>query len=183
MIEIRNIILPIILVICYIFIRLIYCRIKHKKIDIKNEFINTAFVCYIGLLISFLITYNLRIFLVENAGSPLDKIKIVGGFQKLINIIPFKTISEQLRSHSRTDYINIIVNLLIMIPFPIFIKHLNPKINVFFCLLITLIVVVIIEIIQYFIGRSCDIDDVILNMLGAGAGLYIYCVIKKHKKS
>ena len=35
-----------------------------------------------------------------------------------------------------------------------------------------------IEFVQYFIGRSCDIDDLIMNTLGGCIGYGVYCVIK-----
>ena len=35
-----------------------------------------------------------------------------------------------------------------------------------------------IEFIQFFIGRSTDIDDVILNTTGALAGFWIFCLMK-----
>lgn len=35
-----------------------------------------------------------------------------------------------------------------------------------------------IEFVQYFIGRSCDIDDLTMNTLGGCIGYGVYCVIK-----
>lgn len=46
-------------------------------------------------------------------------------------------------------------------------------------MLITFVCVVLVECIQYFTGRTADIDDVILNMFGAVAGLLIYYIIVK----
>ena len=35
-----------------------------------------------------------------------------------------------------------------------------------------------IEFIQFFIGRSTDIDDVILNTTGALAGFWVFCLLR-----
>lgn len=36
-----------------------------------------------------------------------------------------------------------------------------------------------IEILQYFIGRSADIDDLIMNTLGGILGWLIFCVVQR----
>lgn len=35
------------------------------------------------------------------------------------------------------------------------------------------------EVLQYFLGRHCDVDDVILNVLGTMCGYWVYLLLKK----
>lgn len=46
-------------------------------------------------------------------------------------------------------------------------------------LLVTLITTISIEVIQYFIGRSADIDDVIMNFFGGIIGYILYIIFMK----
>lgn len=148
-----------------------------KRLD-KRQFVAQLMLSlYIGLLIAALITYGLQI--TTGAGGT---VRILGiKERRLLNLVPFKTIFAQLSSHSVRDLANLAVNAVIMMPFALLIKNLSPKTKNITCTIIIAAFTAGIEAVQYFIGRSCDIDDLLLNVGGAAIALIIYNKIKKSK--
>ena len=94
------------------------------------------------------------------------------------NFIPFKEILRY-DFGSSMFYKNIFGNMLLFLPFGLFISKylkLNDKIVV---LLIAFITSLSIEVIQFLIGRVFDVDDIILNVVGCFLGFYVYKIFKK----
>jgi glycopeptide antibiotics resistance protein len=92
------------------------------------------------------------------------------------NIIPFKTIYEYFYGALISSNIattsaitNIFGNLIAFTPFSFFLPLLFNNYKSFKKFIITmLIVIIMVEILQFvLLTGSCDIDDVILNLLGA----------------
>lgn len=77
--------------------------------------------------------------------------------------------------------LNLLVNLIIFAPMPIFIKLSNRKIGSIAAVFITFLSIVLVETIQYFTGRAADIDDVILNTVGAIIAVLIFDFIVKKR--
>ena len=91
----------------------------------------------------------------------------------LSNLIPFKEIFRY-SIGSRLFVKNIIGNILLFLPYGYFIGYfINDKKYVTSAVL-TMIVSITIEIVQLNIGRTFDIDDVILNTCGGVIGFSIY---------
>ena len=140
----------------YIIIRIIYL-IKNKiKIDIFKEIIIILFIIYIIILFYIvskpIYTYN------------------------IINIKPFK---EILRYNITSKYFikNVIGNILLFIPFSLFICfYLNIN-KLYIIIIISFILSLTIEFIQINIGRVFDIDDIILNIISSIIGYFIYKII------
>ena len=59
-------------------------------------------------------------------------------------------------------------------PFGYYVNYYCKSKNIAYSLLITLIVSTTIETIQLTLGRSFDIDDIILNVLGGFVGYLLY---------
>lgn len=92
------------------------------------------------------------------------------------NIIPFKEIFRYTLG-SRLFVKNIIGNILLFLPYGYFASYyLKSKKAIPICIL-SLIVSLTIEIVQLNIGRTFDIDDVILNTVGGFLGYLIYSLI------
>lgn len=104
-------------------------------------------------------------------------------------LIPFKTIIfyiSQVQAVHDWFFKNLAANIVMFIPYgllsPVFVKRDR---NVFLKILVTgCLLSVFIEIVQYvFAIGQCDIDDVILNVLGVLIGLlgykFLYKIIKK----
>lgn len=95
------------------------------------------------------------------------------------NFIPFKEIMRY-KTTSVLFYRNVIGNIAIFIPFGFIITDMirekAQKCNILITVLITLLTSLTIEVIQMFIGRSFDVDDIILNFLGGTLGFIIYYI-------
>lgn len=101
-----------------------------------------------------------------------------------INFMPFKTISSVGQSAANQSFWNIVLNenilgnLLLFVPFGFLLPLVWPEKNecvgtIFSGFILSLF----IEACQLFVGRSCDIDDLILNTLGAFAGYLVYALL------
>lgn len=109
----------------------------------------------------------------------------------IFNLVPFKTIANQITSGPTPDIIKSIAqNIIIFIPFGFLISFLFKKKAFLKCTLSSLIFSVIIELTQFSIGKlllqapyaSVDIDDCILNILGAIIGYLIFLAIPNSLK-
>ena len=96
------------------------------------------------------------------------------------NFIPFKEIMR----YKITDPLfirNIIGNIVLFIPFGYIVadvlKMACNKTNFIVCTIYVLLTSLSIEAIQYFIGRTFDIDDIILNFAGGILGYILFKII------
>ena len=96
-------------------------------------------------------------------------------------MIPFRTIKSYIKySGFLHSLINILGNVLIFLPLGYIIPIIyNRYKNFTQFIYLTISISIFIEFIQFFIGRSVDIDDLILNTLG---GILGYLYYKKHSK-
>jgi len=169
----------------YTAIRIPVLKKKNQKFFNRKELIYLCFVIYITAILEILIIPKINIFIIQNADGIELTYSVTGNFEeKVLNILPFATLQEQFKTimydeTARHPWLNLTSNLLVMVPLPILINLINKNIKGAFPLLITFAVDIIIEEIQYYIGRSCDIDDIILNMLGAAG--YLSYIFIKHK--
>lgn len=172
----EDIMTPILFVIIYIIARFVYCIRKKQKTTLKKELLHVVFVGYIGAVFTLLITFHTSL----SFGEGIFELESVYSGEERLNLIPFKTIAEQLNSDREMDYVNLLGNFLMMLPMPIFIKLHKPQYKNYTYLLIVFAVVITAETIQYFTGRSFDMDDIILNMVGASIGLCGFNTANKH---
>jgi glycopeptide antibiotics resistance protein len=87
---------------------------------------------------------------------------------------------EQLTHHEWYEFLeNLIGNVILFMPLPVILalmSRLKGRKIFFVCLLTS----ISIEIVQYVLGIGImDVDDVILNSLGAALGLWAYAWYKK----
>lgn len=174
----------VIFMLLYLLFKIICCLVCKSKFRIKEEILHCVFAMYIGALISVLITNNMHCFLESRNGAMYLNIYLGNFSFRLLNLVPFKTIVQQLGDAFNGNFqfspiLNLAANFVLFIPMPVLIRLSNKKIGNLSALLITFVCVVLVEGIQYFTGRTADIDDVILNMLGAVAGLLIYYIMVK----
>jgi glycopeptide antibiotics resistance protein len=101
------------------------------------------------------------------------------------NFIPFKEIFRY-EVNSPLFIRNIIGNIALFIPFAYIITDVIyivcKKTNFFVTTMYILITSVSIESIQFFIGRTFDIDDILLNFVGGIFGYIIYKLLHIFKK-
>lgn len=98
----------------------------------------------------------------------------------LSNIIPFKEIFRY-EVGSRLFIKNIIGNILLFLPYGYYASDYLKSKKVWPICLLTMLISVTIECVQLNIGRTYDIDDVILNTVGGIIGYWLYRLIEKIK--
>jgi len=155
--------LPIIIIITVITcsLRITYL-IKYKdKFIFHKELFNLIFIIYIMCL------FEVVTFQDINFGTS--------------NFIPFKEIFRY-DIGSRLFVRNIIGNVLLFLPYGYFISYYLKNKKILPTTLLTLLVSITIEIVQLNIGRTFDIDDIILNTIGGILGYGIYIVIDRIKE-
>ena len=96
----------------------------------------------------------------------------------LSNFIPFKEIFRY-SVGSRLFIKNIIGNILLFLPYGYFTSYYLGSKKIFPIALLTLIVSVTIECVQLKIGRTFDIDDIILNTCGGIIGCFVYSLSER----
>lgn len=103
-------------------------------------------------------------------------------FQGSINIIPFRGILSVLNAGFNANYIlnNIVGNVFLFMPLGFLLAFLWEKFDKFMPVLaIALLSSTVIELFQIPLSGSTDIDDVILNVIGAIFGYLLLKLLKK----
>lgn len=134
-------------------LRITYLITKHKKFLLHKEIIYLLAVIYLLCL------FHVVTFQDINYGTS--------------NFIPFKEIFRyNIGSHK--FFRNVMGNIMLFIPFGFLSSYLlkNRKLGV--VTILTIIASLTIEVVQYYIGRVFDIDDIILNILGGIVGFLLY---------
>ena len=95
-------------------------------------------------------------------------------------LIPFRFITETWDMGVRKQITQTIANILMFLPlgfiFPVAFKKARTFYKTTICMLLFSF---LIEFVQYFIGRSADIDDLILNTSGAMLGYFLFYKLSK----
>ena len=92
------------------------------------------------------------------------------------NFIPFKEIMRY-EPGTKLFIKNILGNIILFIPFGLFVSHILRTRNFFPIIFITIVTSGVIEYTQLRIGRTFDIDDIFLNVIGGLIGYLVYLVI------
>lgn len=140
---------------------------QKKKSNRKRERLLLAFSTYCLWLLFFLLIDNERL---EMGGVLLGIDTALADWK--LNLIPFATVKAFWRYGSFTGmFLNIFGNILIAVPLgfltPVLFRRLNDRKST---LLLYGGLFLLVETLQYFMGRSADIDDWLLNMLGVFLG-------------
>ncbi len=135
-----------------------------------------TFVIYIGVLALLLI--------LANRGGFSGNMSMLEYAQSRFNIIPFKTIIGYITSFSTnggTAVKNILGNFLLFLPMGIYLPYLFKKVSNYKRFLVVMFIILFaIEVLQFVLKRGAfDIDDLILNLLGAVIGFGLWKVINK----
>lgn len=155
-----------------------------KKLKFSDKILKVNLVIYTLIYIFTICTLTLFDELYGRNGLILidwDKELLDYYMSTSFNLIPFKTIKLFINGYIngvviRQDFItNIFGNICAFMPFAIFLPLLFKKMNKYLKFLITMIViVVVIEVLQFVtLSGACDIDDLILNVLGASVIYFI----------
>lgn len=151
---------PLIILVSVVLItlRLTYCYNNRKKINIYKDLITLFFIIYIILLFELVTSSDF-----ESYSN---------------NFIPFKEILRY-KLTSKLFYRNVVGNIVLFVPFGYFTSYYCKINKSYLNLIITFVTSFTIELIQIGIGRSFDIDDIILNVIGGLIGYYCYRLLDK----
>ncbi|WP_066675791.1 VanZ family protein [Clostridium septicum] len=143
----------------------------------KRKLLNIGFelkekIAILGLILS--IIFVLGITIGNNNSASLENVRLGS-----INIIPFKGMKVQyLFALKGYMYfiINLFGNVLIFIPLGFFLSiyYKDDAKERFKIIITSMIISFFIEFLQLFIGRASDINDIILNTIGAWLGRLIF---------
>lgn len=153
----------VIFLVVIIAIRISYIKINREKFVFYKEFLNLIFIVYALLLFQLLTSTEMN----TNSG---------------LNIVPFTEIFRY-EIGSKLFIFNVIGNIVIFIPFGYFVSGYVKASKVSHILFISAITSLTVESVQLQIGRSFDIDDIFLNVVGSVIGFLLFIgltAIKKH---
>lgn len=136
-------------------IRLVYLIVHKDKFVLYKEFFMLLFLIY-AMLLFYVVTFQ-----DVNYGTN--------------NFIPFKEIFRY-EIGSKLFIKNILGNIILFIPFGVFVSYILKTRRPPFILIISLITSFVIEYTQLKIGRTFDVDDIFLNVVGGFIGYLIYLV-------
>src|SRR5262245_10944825 len=148
--------------VCIMFVVMIIGVYKKKQETLLQGFIQSTFLVYVFMVLT--LTGYFILFREVAAHGWWQRVLHRVHTKEKINLHPFLMFKQfQLGSTQ------VIGNLVMLLPFGIYIPLLFPKVSGFFgVFLICLLVSISIELMQLVTGvRSTDIDDVILNTSGA----------------
>ena len=146
-----------IFIVSIVAVRIFALKNSSKKISFHEEFLNLLFIVYVLLLFELLTGTE------NNSGSG-------------INLVPF---SEILRYPvgSKMFIYNVLGNIMLFVPFGYFVtRYINGK-SLYQIFVISFITSLTVEILQVKLGRSFDVDDIILNVAGGVIGYFIYVAL------
>lgn len=165
-IPIRNILtkIPNYMLITLIIV-IIYYLILEKILHRPKKIFN--YLCYFCFLSYLFVLYEVMFGI--SGGFIFNRPRHMPNFYPLVNIF-------QIYSMGSLNMLKqICLNIIIMIPFGLLLPISFPK---FRCLGNTMAIIsiisILIEALQYFVGRSADIDDVIMYISGGFLGYFLF---------
>ena len=147
----------IIFTVVIVTIRLAYLISKKIKFELYRELFMLSFLLY-SLILFYVVTFQ-----DVNYGTN--------------NFIPFK---EIMRYEVGSSYFihNVLGNILLFIPFGFFVSFILKTKKPSYIIVVTFITSLVIEFTQLLIGRTFDVDDVLLNIIGGFLGYLVYLIIQ-----
>ncbi len=139
-------------------VRIAYLISKKEKFVFYKELTYLLFIIYL-LSLFYIVTFQ-----DDNYG--------------LSNYIPFKEMFRY-SLNSKMFIKNFIGNILLFMPFGLFVTAYLDQNKVYPAVILTAISSVSIEIVQNIIGRVFDVDDIILNIIGGAIGAIVFILLDK----
>ena len=163
----------------YCIARVIWVKRRGAKRSVSREAVMGFIVVFMfGLLFLTFQDNGISWMKADTPGKAWERLQSGIG----VNFVPFKTIRNYMKYAPGTDRmaVNILGNILMFVPWGLGLPLLWRKFqSVFKVTFASLMLPIFIEFVQLFIGRSVDIDDVILNLAGGLLGGLVYLVLRK----
>lgn len=136
----------------YVSLRVIYLKKSHIRINFLDELTKLFFVIYL-IILYYLVTRKEFSY-------------------QIINLKLFKEIFRY-PIFSKLFFKNVLGNIFLFIPYGLFLTYSFKIHKCFQIILLTFLLSITIEIMQIFIGRVFDIDDLLLNLVGGIVGYLV----------
>lgn len=167
--------------IVYTIFRLVFLRRRKCHIIWFSEAMRSLLVCYLTGLCS-LVILPANFWLGVYDGIFFGWWEYIGPFFQFgeVNLIPtiVKCLSGEFALSSWVNEM-LVGNVVMFMPFGFFLPFVTERLNKKRALAIAVIVPVVVEFLQFIIGRSFDIDDLICNFFGIAVGFLISNGAKK----
>ncbi len=164
---------------CFLITCCVLFLLKKNK-GYKNNYFSVFLISYIVALCAFMIFPAMEFGIDGNTNKPYIEFYFREHDMARINLIPFKTIIAEITGSipeiGAEDRIfigigNFIGNILLYIPIGFLLGPSLEKNNRYVSVtLFVVIMSVIIEALQFLAGRTADIDDILLHLVGAYIG-------------
>lgn len=163
----------------YALVRFCWLCVKKKPWAWLRELILCLFVVFMAGLAALVFQPATNHSVDAGASIPTISERLATGQD--INLIPFTTIAGFFKAGVNSRFVvNIVANVLMFSPMgfclPLLWRRWQPALKT---IGLGLGSSVFIECTQLFIGRSVDVDDVILNTLGVAIGYGLYALLRK----
>lgn len=167
----------------YLLVRWLVLRKRNTKADLWRELWLLAGFCYLVVLLRVTVIPNWRIL---NMGDGTYRFFIGFGDPLPVNWIPFQTVWMYLRGDLPVNpgdvvmmsFANLAGNVLLLAPMGFLLPLLYDRMRFWNkTLLLGVTFSLTLEMVQYFLGRTADIDDVLLNSLGILLGYAAWRVV------
>lgn len=139
----------------------------------KRKLLGLGFACYIVLM--------LWLLFIRHRGIPAEN--YLSQLGERVNLIPFSSMGSMLRALWYNPYPNVLWtvvyniggNICMFVPLGFFLRALFPRCRSFWrCMAAVAVIMTTVELFQLFTLRGfCEVDDVMLNVLGAAVGWLI----------
>ena len=141
-----------------ISMRLVYIFKNKKEFILYKELVSLLFIIYV-LCLFYIVTF-------QDVNWSTS------------NYIPFHEMFRY-QFGSRLFIKNVVGNMLLFVPYGFFAAYVLKLERPRAVIILSLLVSVTIEVTQLLIGRVFDIDDIILNFIGAMLGYYVYHLLDR----
>ena len=142
---------------------------KHRKLNL------VLFSLYSGFML----------YLLFNRSGGIEGMDYWTQIRANLNLEPFHTIRLFLKvlnnqTYSSTAFINLGGNVILFVPLGFFLPRVFPCLQKYWkAILATVLIITAVELTQLFtLLGSCDIDDLILNVIGAALGYGLHKLLK-----
>lgn len=157
-------------------------KIRKVRLEKKQQLFHAACLLYLAFLGGLLLVPPWNF-------SPFYFVTGSNGMFETLNLVPFHTLSRQFGELFRGEnafynLCNLLVNIGLFVPLPFCLRYLFRRMPKVLCFLLPVLFSALVEVVQYYTGRIADVDDFLLNAVGAAVGLALIsmrCFLKKEK--
>ena len=166
-------------ILTYLFLLIFKGKLKHDR-----KFLISLFVAYL-ITMSFIMFMPQKYLIEKGLSDKIGEVTFQSAADRLkmedlgINLKPGHTIKSFWKHAPFMNmFFNIFGNILIFVPIGFLLIKLIKDKKVIRTLLFIILISFTIEFVQFFIGRSVDIDDLILNVAGGAIGMALGKLIR-----